>query len=314
MELPSAVVLRGGLRLVTFDATNTLFRLAKPLGQQYRQLLCQHLPPSAAVHASIEEMAGGSADDAIAAAFVREYRRRDVEVKCFGAGRMPSREWWRPLVRSTFADFAAPEFLSPELFEKAAQSTTAGGGSFESLFEALWEHFSGAAAWELMPQVKSALQALTDSRQAAAAASAQQQRPVPPLVVGVVSDWDERLPLVLGALNVAHHFDFVNVCYEVGHAKPGRAAFEAALTSAAMASHHSGTGSNDGAIPPIRPEQALHIGDSLKRDVTGALEFGMHAVLLGGDASTTPESSSSSPFTGRQINEPGTQSPLIRQP
>ena len=66
--------------------------------------------------------------------------------------------------------------------------------------------------------------------------------------------------------------------------------------------------------PARSPCIFLSEAPTLKRDVTGALEFGMHAVLLGGDASTTPESSSSSPFTGRQINEPGTQSPLIRQP
>ena len=82
--------------------------------------------------------------------------------------------------------------------------------------------------------------------------------------VGVVSDWDERLPEVLASLGVSGRFDFIHPAYNIGHAKPAKAAFHAALAAG-------------GNVPPGR---ALHVGDSLKRDVEGPLLAGMHAVLL----------------------------------
>jgi hypothetical protein len=45
-------------------------------------------------------MAGS--DAAVTAAFLRAYKQRAAEVACFGTGVMPSREWWRPLIRQTF--------------------------------------------------------------------------------------------------------------------------------------------------------------------------------------------------------------------
>ena len=83
--------------------------------------------------------------------------------------------------------------------------------------------------------------------------------------VGVVSDWDSRLPDLLGAIGIAKYFDFIHPAFDIGHSKPAVEAF-------AMAREAAGG---------VSAARTLHIGDSLGRDVRGPLIAGLHAVHLG---------------------------------
>ena len=80
--------------------------------------------------------------------------------------------------------------------------------------------------------------------------------------VGVISNWDERLPQLLDALGAARHFDFVLTSREVGAEKPAALIFERARELAGVPA---------GA-------RALHIGDSVGNDVAGAAAVGWEAV------------------------------------
>lgn len=83
------------------------------------------------------------------------------------------------------------------------------------------------------------------------------------LKLAVVSNWDVSLAGVLGQLGVAELLDCVVTSAEVGAAKPDPAVFRRALKCLGL-----------------RPEEAIHLGDSPDLDLAGAKAAGIEAVLL----------------------------------
>jgi putative hydrolase of the HAD superfamily len=85
----------------------------------------------------------------------------------------------------------------------------------------------------------------------------------------VASNWDCSLPEALAQAGLLHLVDAVVASAVVGAAKPDARLFDAALEAAGCA-----------------PHEAIHVGDSLDKDVAGATAAGIAALLLvrGGDA------------------------------
>ena len=83
------------------------------------------------------------------------------------------------------------------------------------------------------------------------------------LAVVVVSNWDSSLPETLDHVGLAGLLDGVVTSAQAGVRKPGGAIFERAL-----------------ALAGARPEEAVHVGDSVAEDVEGARAAGIDAVLL----------------------------------
>lgn len=111
----------------------------------------------------------------------------------------------------------------------------------------LYERFGTAGAWRVYPDVVPALDRLAARG----------------LTLAVISNWDERLPRLLGALELAPRFAAVVVSAEVGVEKPHGAIFRAALDALEL------------------PAAAVvHIGDSRRDDVEGARAAGMFALHL----------------------------------
>jgi len=96
------------------------------------------------------------------------------------------------------------------------------------------------------------------------------------LKLAVISNWDERLPLLLERLGLAGYFDATIVSAIVGVEKPHPRIFETALTALGVASF-----------------RALHVGDSRRDDFEGAQGVGMQALWLapsgGGDLRSLAE-------------------------
>ena len=111
----------------------------------------------------------------------------------------------------------------------------------------LFHRFGGPEAWEVYPEVRGVLAALKDQG----------------LRLAVISNWDERLPLLLERLALTPFFDAVVTSSEVGVEKPDRRIFAEALKRLGVA-----------------PEAAVHVGDSPLEDVEGAIAAGMEAVQL----------------------------------
>ncbi|MEO8275957.1 MAG: HAD-IA family hydrolase [Thermoanaerobaculia bacterium] len=111
----------------------------------------------------------------------------------------------------------------------------------------LFDRFAHPDAWQIAPGAEIML---TDLRSRG-------------LKLAVISNWDQRLPLLLDRIGLAYLFDTVAVSSIVGVEKPHPRIFETTLAALGVAA-----------------ENALHVGDSRREDLEGAQGAGMHALLL----------------------------------
>ena len=117
----------------------------------------------------------------------------------------------------------------------------------DDFFSALFEHFSKPQTWTLYPETEQTLRALRQSH----------------LTLAVITNFDSRVLGILEGLGVSSCFDSVFLSSSVGYAKPAREIFQSALR------YHS-----------LRPEEAMHVGDSPLHDVAGAAGAGLTPVLV----------------------------------
>ena len=168
------------------------------------------------------------------------------------------RGWWRRFLERMCEHLEAPvpsRFAAAELFHR----------------------FGTAAAWEVYPEVPEVLEALTTQG----------------LRLGVVSNWDHRLPAVLEELGLARFFGSLTYSQKVGVEKPDSQIFLQALAEL-----------------EVEPAAAVHVGNSPLEDVEGAVAAGLSALHLvrrgpGGDLrdlSSLPErvASGRAGWTGRR--------------
>jgi putative hydrolase of the HAD superfamily len=142
------------------------------------------------------------------------------------------REWWRDVVRSTFL----------------ATDSSARFSDFEGYFDALYARFSEPSSWRCRPGCISALRALRDHG----------------LALGVVSNFDRRLPGLLAGLELAPLLDVVVLPSDAGAEKPDPRIFALALRQLG-----------------ITAEQAVFVGNSHSHDLAGARSAGMRAIDVG---------------------------------
>ena len=225
--------------MCTFDCTGTLFEPVASIGALYKRALVAEAAKAGhgADAEAVEELALDSA-------FGEAYAEADASRPCFGAGMCTSEEWWRPVVEQTVIKAAQ---ISPRC-QSTARLEPLLPGAFEALFH---ETFVSRAGWRLRPHASEALEAISTWRRARRAS-------VPDIKVVVLSNWDERLPLLLERLGVADHFDAVVTSRDVGFEKPSPRIF-------ARAQELAGVGGGS---------RCVHVGDSWKRDVLGAASAG----------------------------------------
>jgi putative hydrolase of the HAD superfamily len=168
------------------------------------------------------------------------------------------RGWWRRFLERMCEHLEAPvpsRFAAAELFHR----------------------FGTAAAWEVYPEVPEVLEALVAQR----------------LRLGVVSNWDHRLPGLLEELDLARFFGTITYSQQAGVEKPDSRIFLQALAEL-----------------EVEPTAAVHVGDGQLEDVEGAVAAGLGALHLvrrgtGGDLrdlSSLPErvASGRAGWTGRR--------------
>ena len=150
------------------------------------------------------------------------------------------RNWWHTLVREVF-------------------DSQGGVPRFEEFFEVLHRSFEEKHLWEIYPEVLEVLTIL-------------QKRG---LILGIVSNWDLRLPRLVRNLGLESYFDFLLSSSVCGATKPSAKIFEEALRKA-----------------NALPEEAIHVGDTYEEDFVGADRLGIKALLLdrnGNGNSVPPE-------------------------
>ncbi len=139
------------------------------------------------------------------------------------------RGWWQEIVRRTFL----------------AADSTVRFSDFESFFNQLYRHYCGARGWALCRGAQPALAALRQSG----------------LAIGIVSNFDQRLPKILELLEILDKIDSVTIPATCRARKPDRRIFEAALRSLGVAA-----------------SEAIYVGDDPEIDVEAARAAGLRAV------------------------------------
>jgi putative hydrolase of the HAD superfamily len=118
---------------------------------------------------------------------------------------------------------------------------------FDDFFNAVYEYFRGREAWVMFDDVIPTLAALKERG----------------LRLGIISNYDSRIDDLLRVFEIESYFDGIHVSSRIGAAKPDGEIFRTAL------SYHR-----------VEPQNALHVGDSLRDDIEGATAVGLRAVLI----------------------------------
>jgi putative hydrolase of the HAD superfamily len=83
------------------------------------------------------------------------------------------------------------------------------------------------------------------------------------LTIGVISNWEEWLERLMVDLEIRRHVDVAVVSGIAGYEKPDAEIFQQALAATGVA-----------------PEDAVHVGDSIRDDVEGAESVGIRGILV----------------------------------
>lgn len=118
---------------------------------------------------------------------------------------------------------------------------------FDEFFEQVFRIFEDHESWRLFPETVSTLTRLRSQG----------------LELGIISNFDSRLFGVLRGLGIAEAFDTVTISSVAQAAKPAQQIFYSALEKHA-----------------VDPNEALHVGDSLREDVEGGKKAGLHVALV----------------------------------
>jgi putative hydrolase of the HAD superfamily len=123
-------------------------------------------------------------------------------------------------------------------------------GLFDEVFEELYVRFGSAKYWRLTEDAVPTLRAL----------SQQGYR------LAILSNWDGRLRRVLSEMGLSPLFEKVFISCEIGFEKPDLRIFSFAQKAL-----------------QLRPNEILHVGNSVMHDAQGALGAGWRSVLVGAD-------------------------------
>ena len=138
--------------------------------------------------------------------------------------------WWRRLVGRVLDKCA----VAPGAFDR------------DSYFEDLYAEFAKPGVWDVFPETRAVLARLHGEYE-----------------LGIISNFDGRLRLILAELGIAPLFKHVVISSEVGADKPDPWIFQEALRLAGA-----------------RATEALHVGDEPHGDWKGAAEAGLHVFKL----------------------------------
>ncbi|XP_049884923.1 rhythmically expressed gene 2 protein-like [Pectinophora gossypiella] len=210
-----------GIKLVTFDATNTLLKFRVPPWQHYAVVARDH-------------GFTGTADD-LKHRLLDSYKNTWTKYPNFGKCKINWDQWWTTVVKMTF------DGLLPM------------NTDIEHIASRLIEEFSSTKCWRAVDGSNKLIQTLQDNG----------------FILGVISNFDPRLTIILKSVKMNEKFDFILTSYESGYSKPDVKIFKYALEMCEKCT---------GKI--VKPSESLHIGDDIEKDYHGARAAGWHALLI----------------------------------
>ena len=209
------------IKLITFDAMNTLFKVKHNVGDTYCDAIQRILSHTVTEKQRVTVQKN----------FFRVYKEFYHKYPNFGYGKISSRTFWHNIICYS-VDGIGQTFHENDL---------------KLVTDYLYGEFTQAEKYLVYPDVIPTLMELS-------------QRGVK---MGVVSNYDERLPEIIENLELKKYFQFVLCSRSLGVAKPDSRIFEIALSQLDVA-----------------PEQTLHVGDNIELDYRGAKSSGLQAVVI----------------------------------
>lgn len=191
-----------------------------------------HLPKGVGYHYSLAGKRVGLNLDAAAleSAFASVWKQMPARPCTRVPREDDDKGWWRDLVDRVL------ERAAPSLQELDR----------DAFFEVAYAHFAEAGVWELYPEVIEVLEELH-----------------PAFQLGVVSNFDGRLRVILEQLGVSKFFSTVAISSEIGADKPDPFIYQRAAEMSGVA-----------------PNETLHVGDDPVNDWQGAAAAGLGVFQL----------------------------------
>jgi len=165
--------------------------------------------------------------------FVKTYAEVVRQRPNFGYSEgISSEDWWHDVVQKVFSSLGLHDY-----------------GIIRSISNQLYSDYCCKEKYELYPEVRDVLCNLKQNYD---------------IKLGIISNFDERLELILEQLEIRNFFDLVLCSRIIGAAKPASTMFTTAL---ALSGGH-------------KPSEALHIGDHIDLDYNAARNAGFNALLI----------------------------------
>ncbi|EZA51076.1 hypothetical protein DMN91_002582 [Ooceraea biroi] len=166
--------------------------------------------------------------------FVRLSKEHPIFGKHTGLG---WNKWWRSMVHNVFSD----------------QHASVSRDTLDQIADSLISCYGTSKCWHKYPGTIDLLESL-------------RKRDV---VLGVISNFDQRLESILKDTHIRQYFTFVLTSYDFGVEKPSLLIFEEALRLGNCCRREE-----------ISPREAMHIGDRVDNDYFGAKNAGWSAALI----------------------------------
>jgi len=167
---------------------------------------------------------------ALDAAFADCWRRMPLRPAIDRPREEDDKNWWRDLVNKVI-DQVAPATADLDR---------------DAFFEGAYSHFAEPGVWDLYPEAIEVLEALRSRFQ-----------------LGVISNFDGRLRMILEHLGLSKYFSHVFLSSELGADKPDPEIYRRALR-----------------LANFQPGEALHVGDDPERDWMAASAAGLSVFHL----------------------------------
>ncbi|XP_008559604.2 rhythmically expressed gene 2 protein [Microplitis demolitor] len=175
--------------------------------------------------------------DKLASSFKKHFLLSCSKYPNFGRSELGWENWWKNVVRSVFKDQNLQ--ISDEKIDEIATD--------------LIKYYGTNKCWEVFPGALDILEYLYNRR----------------IILGVISNFDERLESILINTHLRKYFSFILTSYIYGKEKPNISIFNEALK---LGEKKLGD--------KILPEESLHIGDNIDNDYNGAKNARWNAFLM----------------------------------
>ena len=165
--------------------------------------------------------------------FVKAYAEATRQKPNFGYNNgVSSEDWWHEVVHKVFSNLGLND-----------------PGVLRSISNQLYTDYCSKEKYELFPEVHGVLRKLRQNDE---------------IKLGIISNFDERLDMILEQLEIRHFFDFVLCSRLIGAVKPDPIIFTTAQILSGV----------------LKASEALHIGDDIELDYNAAQAVGFNALLI----------------------------------